>query len=161
MIYRFVFRVVQGDWRRWQAGRPLRRSSDCCLCSLTRVPDPCPGWTGSSWSSERASSPCFHICSPVFVPRQAALTPLTFHSGLCVRGSENYKQMTLQWETGIKGEMVPKPCVCIMSLFILSLFISGVTWKYIVNSLLLPLVIGCVRACVCVWVCQTLSDTRD
>lgn len=60
---------------------------------------------------ERASSPCFHICSPVFVPRQAVLTPLTFHSGLCVRGSENYKQMTLQWGTGIKGEMVPRPCL--------------------------------------------------
>lgn len=163
MIYRFVFRVVQGDWRRWQADRPLRRSSDCCLCSLTRVPDPCPGWTGSSWSSERererANSPCFHICSPVFVPRQAALTPLTFHSGFCVRGSENYKQMTLQRGTGIKGEMVPRLCVCIISLFILSVLISGVTSKYIVNSLLLPLVIACVR--VCVWVCQNLSDTRD
>lgn len=35
-----------------------------------------------------------------------------------------------------------------MSLFILSVFISGVTWKNIVNSLLLPLVIGCVRVCV-------------
>lgn len=34
-----------------------------------------------------------------------------------------------------------------MSLFILSVFISGVTWKNIVNSLLLPLVIGCVRVC--------------
>lgn len=97
-----------------------------CVLSLVSLTLVQVGRAPAGPPSERASSPYFHICSPVFVPRQAALTPLTFHSGLCVRGSESCKQMTLQWGTGIKGEMVPRPCVCIMSLFILSVFISGV-----------------------------------
>lgn len=46
------WKEAQADWWGCRAGQALRRGSKCCLCPLGRVPDPCPGWKGSSLSPE-------------------------------------------------------------------------------------------------------------